>query len=70
MKAILLNEIRSAKRTKSAKNTIVAEVDEEVPASEGSASSDEALEIASDEEVVRKAVQLLPAKNVLFSHTM
>jgi len=62
MKAILLNEIRSARRTKSAKNTVVAEVDEEVPAPEGSTGSDEALEIASDEEVVRKAVQLLPAE--------
>ena len=65
MKAILLNEIRSAKRTKSAKNTIVAEVDDEVPApegSEGSAGPDGVLEIASDEEVVRNAVQLLPAE--------
>ena len=62
MKSILLNEIRSARRTKSAKNTVVAEMDEEVPAPEGSAGSDEVIETASDEEVVRNAVRLLPAE--------
>ena len=62
MKSILLNEMRSAYRTKSAKNTIVAEVDEDTPAPEGSLGSEKAIETASDEAVVRHAIQMLPSE--------
>ena len=43
MKAILVNDIRSAKRTKASQNTVVAEVDEDEPAPSDSAGSPEQL---------------------------
>ena len=59
MKAILVNDIRSAKRTKAAQNTIVAEVDDEEPAPSDSAGSTESLMESFDSEVVRSAIQKL-----------
>ena len=59
MKAILVNDIRSAKRTKAAQNTVVAEVDEDKPAPSDSAGSPEQLMSSFDSEVVRCAIQKL-----------
>ena len=59
MKAILVNDIRSAKRTKAAQNTIVAEVDNEEPAPSDCAGSAEQLMASFDSEVVRSAIQKL-----------
>jgi len=59
MKAILLNDIRSAKRTKSAQNTVVAEPDENIPVPEGSVGTEEHLMASSDAEVVRRAIGML-----------
>ena len=61
MRSILLNDIRSTKRTKSAQNTVIAELDAETPAPEGSAGTVERLVAESDAEVVRRAIQVLPA---------
>ena len=60
MKSILLNEIRSARRTKAAKNTVVAELDEESSAPEGTSCAIDDIESASDDAAVRRAVQMLP----------
>ena len=59
MKAILVNDIRSAKRTKASQNTVVAEVDEDEPAPSDSAGSPEQLMASFDSEVVRCAIQKL-----------
>lgn len=59
MKAILVNDIRSAKRTKASQNTVVAEVDEDKPAPSDSAGSPEQLMVSFDSEVVRCAIQKL-----------
>lgn len=59
MKAILVNDIRSAKRTKAAQNTVVAEIDEDEPAPSDSAGSPEHLMSSFDSEVVRCAIQKL-----------
>jgi len=59
MKAILVNDIRSAKRTKAAQNTVVAEVDDDEPAPSDSAGSPEQLMASFDSEVVRCAIQKL-----------
>lgn len=59
MKAILVNDIRSAKRTKASQNTVVAEVDEDEPAPSDSAGSPEQLMSSFDSEVVRCAIQKL-----------
>ena len=60
MKAILVNDIRSAKRTKAAQNTVVAEIDaDEEPAPSDSAGSPEQLMASFDSEVVRCAIQKL-----------
>lgn len=59
MKAILVNDIRSAKRTKASQNTVVAEVDEDEPAPSDSAGSPEQLMASFDSEVVRSAIQKL-----------
>ena len=61
MKAILANDIRSAKRTKAAQNTLVAEPDEDTPVPEGAPGTEECLMAASDAEIVRRAIQMLPA---------
>ncbi|MBR3822986.1 MAG: RNA polymerase sigma factor, partial [Kiritimatiellae bacterium] len=59
MKAILVNDIRSAKRTKASQNTVVAEVDEDEPAPSDSAGSPEQLMASFDSELVRGAIQKL-----------
>ena len=59
MKAILVNDIRSAKRTKASQNTVVAEVDEDEPAPSDSVGSPEQLMASFDSEVVRCAIQKL-----------
>ena len=59
MKAILVNDIRSAKRTKASQNTVVAEVDDDEPAPSDSAGSPEQLMSSFDSEVVRCAIQKL-----------
>ena len=59
MKAILVNDIRSAKRTKASQNTVVAEVDEDEPAPSDSVGSPEQLMSSFDSEVVRCAIQKL-----------
>ena len=60
MRSILLNDIRSAKRTKSAQNTVIADPDAETPAPEGTAGTVERLVAENDAEVVRRAIQALP----------
>ncbi len=62
MKAILVNDIRSAKRTKAAQNTVIAAPDEETPVPEGAPGTEERLMAESDAEVVRRAVQMLSAE--------
>ena len=60
MKAILVNDIRSAKRTKAARNTVVAEIDaDEEPVPDGAPGSEERLMESFDSELVRGAIQKL-----------
>ena len=60
MKAILVNDIRSAKRTKAARNTVVAEIDaDEEPVPNGAPGSEERLMESFDSELVRGAIQKL-----------
>lgn len=59
MKAILVNDIRSAKRTMAAQNTVIAAPDEEAPLPEGAPGTEGRLMAESDAEVVRRAVQML-----------
>ena len=59
MKAILANDISSARRTKAAQNTTVAEADPELPAPEGATGTPERLMAESDAEVVRQAIGML-----------
>ena len=59
MKAILANDISSARRTKAAQNTTVAEADPELPAPEGATGTSERLMAESDAEVVRQAIGML-----------
>ena len=60
MKAILVNDIRSAKRTKAAQNTVVAEIDaDEEPVPDGAPGSEERLMESFDSELVRGAIQKL-----------
>ena len=60
MKAILVNDIRSAKRTKAAQNTVVAEIDaDKEPVPDGAPGSEERLMESFDSELVRGAIQKL-----------
>ena len=60
MKAILVNDIRSVKRTKAAQNTVVAEIDsDEEPVPDGAPGSEERLMESFDSELVRGAIQKL-----------
>lgn len=59
MKAILVNDIRSAKRTKAAQNTVVAEINADEPAPDGAPGSEERLMESFDSELVRGAIQKL-----------
>ena len=60
MKAILVNDIRSVKRTKAARNTVVAEIDaDEEPVPDGAPGSEERLMESFDSELVRGAIQKL-----------
>ena len=59
MRAILVNDIRSAKRTKAAQNTVVAEPDAELPLREGAPGTAEYIMANSDAEVVRRAIMSL-----------
>ena len=61
MKAILLNDIRSAKRTMAAKNTIVADPDMDLRLPEGALGTEGLLLAESDAAVVREAIKRLPA---------
>ena len=60
MKAILVNDIRSAKRTKAARNTVVAGIDaDEEPVPDGAPGYEERLMESFDSELVRGAIQKL-----------
>ena len=59
MKSILANDISSARRTKAAQNTTVAEADPELPAPEGATGTPERLMAEFDAEVVRQAIGTL-----------
>ena len=56
MRTILQNEIRSARRSKVVQNTVVMDIDADNAASE----ADDAVQIRSDEAVVRQAIGALP----------
>ena len=60
MKAILLNDIRSAKRTMSAQNTVVADPDMDMQLPDGALGTEGQLLAESDAVVVREAIKRLP----------
>ena len=63
MKAILVNDIRSAKRTKAAQNTVVSEISADEPAPSGAPGSAEQMVESFDSEVVRTAIGKLSAEH-------
>ena len=63
MKAILVNDIRSAKRTKAAQNTVVSEISANEPAPSGAPGSAEQMVESFDSEVVRNAIGKLSAEH-------
>ena len=56
MKAILVNDIRSAKRTKAAQNTVVSEIAVDEPVPSGAPGTAEQMMESFDSEVVRSAI--------------
>ena len=62
MKSILANDISSARRTKAAQSTVVAESDPNTPVPEGGPGTAERLMAASDAEAVRKAIAMLSSE--------
>ena len=60
MRTILQNEIRSAHRSKVVQNTVVTAIDEDTAASVDAPLADDAVQIRSDEAVVRQAIGVLP----------
>ena len=61
MRTILVNDIRSAHRSKVVKNTVVTNLEEETVSMEGSTETEDAVQKSSDEAVVRMAIGKLPA---------
>ena len=61
MRTILVNDIRSAHRSKIVKNTFVANLEDETIPAEGSSETEDAVQKASDEAIVRLAINKLPA---------
>ena len=63
MKAILVNDIRSAKRTKAAQNTVVSEIAVDEPVPSGAPGTAEQMMESFDSEVVRSAIGKLSAEH-------
>ena len=60
MRTILQNEIRSAHRSKVVQNTVVTAIDDDTAAFADAPVADDAVQIRSDEAVVRQAIGALP----------
>ena len=63
MKAILVNDIRSAKRTKASQNTVVSEIAVDEPVPSGAPGTAEQMMESFDSEVVRSAIGKLSAEH-------